>query len=422
MTAEVLIMNRSAVALAADSKVTIGGEKTYDTVNKIFTLSKIHPVGVMIFGNADFMHYPWELIVKEYREQKKDKSKPTVREWSQDFFQFVRRFGSIKANHIEQNLRAIIGTTFREQERMAFYQAQYKNVSIPSDEYHKILVKLLDEKTAEMSSTGTWLTEAQGRAFSNKYWRVIASEINSLVPSKDKALKNATINLAGAVLYSRDFSPLLSGVVVTGFGEKELLPSMISYLTDGFVGSKIKIVQGYIRNITAETPSHISAFAQHDIVDRFMEGIDPDYSEFLQQLIGRVLRESNLAVFSKWAPKAKQTAKARASVARAAQKTFEKTRQQGIDYRKEIFTDQIMQMAALLPRDEMSFLAESLVALTALHRRVAPDVESVGGPVDVAVISKGDGFIWIKRKHYFKPELNPQFRQNYMRGITGVRK
>ena len=62
MTAEVVVMNRSAVALAADSKVTIGGEKTYDTVNKIFTLSKVHPIGVMVFGNADFMHYPWELM------------------------------------------------------------------------------------------------------------------------------------------------------------------------------------------------------------------------------------------------------------------------------------------------------------------------------------------------------------------------
>jgi hypothetical protein len=43
------------------------------------------------------------------------------------------------------------------------------------------------------------------------------------------------------------------------------------------------------------------------------------------------------------------------------------------------------------------------------------DAETVGGPIDVAVISKGDGFIWIKRKHYFKSELNPQFFANYYR-------
>jgi hypothetical protein len=41
----------------------------------------------------------------------------------------------------------------------------------------------------------------------------------------------------------------------------------------------------------------------------------------------------------------------------------------------------------------------------------------VGGPIDVAVISRGDGFIWIKRKHYFSPELNPQFAANYYREV-----
>ena len=34
--------------------------------------------------------------------------------------------------------------------------------------------------------------------------------------------------------------------------------------------------------------------------------------------------------------------------------------------------------------------------------------ETVGGPVDVAIISKADGFVWIKRKLYFRPELNQE--------------
>jgi hypothetical protein len=70
MTAEVALLNKNAVALAADSKVSVGAgspEKTYDTVNKIFTLSKVHPVGIMIYGNAEFMGFPWETIVKQYR-------------------------------------------------------------------------------------------------------------------------------------------------------------------------------------------------------------------------------------------------------------------------------------------------------------------------------------------------------------------
>ena len=63
----------------------------------------------------------------------------------------------------------------------------------------------------------------------------------------------------------------------------------------------------------------------------------------------------------------------------------------------------------LLPKEELAELAEALVNLTSLKRRVSPADETVGGPIDVAIISKGDGLVWIKRKHYFKPELNPRY-------------
>jgi hypothetical protein len=37
----------------------------------------------------------------------------------------------------------------------------------------------------------------------------------------------------------------------------------------------------------------------------------------------------------------------------------------------------------------------------------------------VVVISKGDGLIWMRRKHYFRPELNPHFFTNYFREAQG---
>jgi hypothetical protein len=63
-------------------------------------------------------------------------------------------------------------------------------------------------------------------------------------------------------------------------------------------------------------------------------------------------------------------------------------------------------------------MAEALVNLTAFKRRMTDELETVGGPVDVAVISKGDGLVWVKRKHYFKPELNQHFFANYYRGLN----
>jgi hypothetical protein len=77
MTAEIAILNKSAVALAADSAVTIGqppNAKIYKTVNKIFELSNVAPVGIMVYGRLDHMGLPLEVIVKEYRKYLIDKT------------------------------------------------------------------------------------------------------------------------------------------------------------------------------------------------------------------------------------------------------------------------------------------------------------------------------------------------------------
>ena len=97
MTAEIAIINKSAIALAADSKVTLsmgGRQKTYDTVNKLFSLSKTEPVGAMIYGNAEFMGFPWETILKEYRRRRPGKSFDTIVLWAEDLLSFLTTFFS----------------------------------------------------------------------------------------------------------------------------------------------------------------------------------------------------------------------------------------------------------------------------------------------------------------------------------------
>ena len=56
MTAEIAIANRTALAFAADSAVTIRvGNKTkiYDSAEKIFELTRKQPIGLMIYNNVE---------------------------------------------------------------------------------------------------------------------------------------------------------------------------------------------------------------------------------------------------------------------------------------------------------------------------------------------------------------------------------
>jgi len=79
------------------------------------------------------------------------------------------------------------------------------------------------------------------------------------------------------------------------------------------------------------------------------------------------------------------------------------------------FVSPVVDIVGDLPKDDLAAIAESLVNLTSFKHKITAEAETVGGPIDVAVISKGDGFIWIKRKHYFQKDLNPVFFTNYFR-------
>ena len=104
-----------------------------------------------------------------------------------------------------------------------------------------------------------------------------------------------------------------------------------------------------------------------------------------------------------------------------SKRVFKDFQQQIELFRQTTHVRPITEAVPVLPKDELAAMAESLVNLTLFKRRVSMGPETVGGPIDVAVISKGDGFIWIKRKHYFAPELNPSYFANYDLGGPGPR-
>jgi hypothetical protein len=62
-----------------------------------------------------------------------------------------------------------------------------------------------------------------------------------------------------------------------------------------------------------------------------------------------------------------------------------------------------------LPVEEMAELAETLVNLQSLKEKVTKPSASVGGPVDVAIITRNEGLVWVKRKLFFDSKLNPRY-------------
>jgi hypothetical protein len=63
--------------------------------------------------------------------------------------------------------------------------------------------------------------------------------------------------------------------------------------------------------------------------------------------------------------------------------------------------------AAAMPIQDAIDLAEFLVHLTIMFSRFKPGAPTVGGPIEIAAITKHEGFKWVRRKHYWDVGLNP---------------
>jgi len=206
-----------------------------------------------------------------------------------------------------------------------------------------------------------------------------------------------------------------SGIVFAGFGTNETFPSLYSLRVEGLLLGKLKYLEHKTADIHFDNEAAIIPFAQSEMVSTFIEGVDPFYQRVLEAYLEKLFSDypDTVDKVLKLPKTAKKTAlaKIRKEIRSVLADLLKSLR----IYRAQKHVSRILDAVRILPKDELAAMAESLVNLTSFKRRVTMDAETVGGPIDVAVISKGDGFVWIKRKHYFTKELNPHFVANYYR-------
>ena len=174
MTAEIAILNKYGLALAADSKVTIGsGIKAFDTVTKIFPLSRIHPVALMIWGNPDFMEIPIEIICKQYRSKKGTIPEKSIAEWGDDFISYLKNFSEHDDNIKARNISSIVNSWFGEIRSLSQREARQRETPLTSPEFAEILKRQIGIKTDEMVAKEDFLPDDQVREFIEQNWDAI---------------------------------------------------------------------------------------------------------------------------------------------------------------------------------------------------------------------------------------------------------
>lgn len=398
MTAEVVVMNREGVALAADSAVTIGpSQKVFNTANKVFMLCPGSPIGILVYNNPAFMDVPWEILIKAYRTKVVDEEVifEHLHEYGEDFLNFIeangdeyvtdRQLTEIFGNLIHILLDKITKEIVESISAMLFERSEFSE-----EEVDKIVDSTIKLNHGRWKEKENIFPKEKDQAFrqnlKEKYQDIIDEKINSLFDKlpvsgiRKRRLREICLYKFSKKEGIRNFS----GIVFTGYGSKDLFPSCVEYLIGGYFCDTLIFEKNRDVRIGFESNEGIAgiiAFAQDDVVENILNGCHPLFlNELRKNLLSNLTPEEIENVLSSTQTSVNQK-----------------------------YTSSIMNTIDILPKDELAMVAQTLVSLTSFMRRVSMDLETVGGPIDVAVISKKDGFIWIDRKHYFDLDKNLHF-------------
>ena len=193
-----------------------------------------------------------------------------------------------------------------------------------------------------------------------------------------------------------------TGLVFAGYGKGEVHAELCSYEVSNVICNVLKRGKHIFKILSNEEPVIIQPFAQDRMIRTLLYGIDPYLKSLIIyktfELIPRLIDHVLGAV-----PEMSDE---------QLQEVLEKLQDEDLSETINDFFGSIFQHQAVyhmvpiysaiqaLPEQELANTAEALVNLNSFQQRVSLEIETVGGEVDVALLTPGDGFVWIKHpKH-----------------------
>lgn len=413
MSAGICIMNKNAIVLAADSAVTIGNHVAiHNSANKLFSLSYNAPIGVIIYANSTLMSMPVEIIVKEYKKQLGNKDFPHLKDYVDDFIKYVEskskyfRFDINEKDYILQVFISLIeGLNFDYNKFLN--EEKQKGITL-NDSVIKSIAETAVKMTIQFVNQMPIRPEYNFKSYIKTNYIGLFKDF-----IKKRGLSWLTDEQINEVcekscsLYDTDFERSgYVGVAIGGYGKDEIYPHLTHIHISGFIDGKLKWKIINELDISENNGAMIVPLAQVDVMQTFLFGIN---DEFIKDLAGEIPKRIDECINS---IDMDCLALDKKSIVQGKMKSVTKLITDHMaDTANKKYMIPILQSVASLPIEELALLAESMINITSLKRKVVNDknIGTVGGPVDVSVISKGDGFIWLKRKHYFDEKYNPQY-------------
>ena len=284
-------MNKHGVGLAADSALSVGdGQKVYRTAEKLFKIADA-PIAIMAYGCAEIMGVPWEIVIKSYVRQLGERRFPAAEQYGEDFLRFVEASdmlfpASAQRDWFRRVIESVWKTDIREPWRKKLEGAPRRNPRKAA----ALLLQTIKEELAGFRGVAAieQLGQAYGEQIVSEYAEVLQELETRLfhdVHLTDE-IRDALRRLVKLMHTHQWFHPdNVSGLVVAGFGEAELFPSLYIYSAGTVVASRLRWLKVDEAHVDREHPVIIIPFAQTDMIDLFCTGIYPALKERLVDII-----------------------------------------------------------------------------------------------------------------------------------------
>ena len=425
MTAIVGILNRNGVAFAADSAATHtlptdNRKKITNHANKVFELSKYRPVGVAICGNLSLLGLPWEDVFKLYRAKLDKGSFSHLNEYIHDFMGYIVESVLPKFQE-EQKTHLWFLCNGLKNEVLSFARREVKkagkddNSITLEDEFPFICSKLTEfvEIYSDPNMFNSNVFEGYKKEDFTKYALETIDRINADIYSDEHcpdSFKELFTDALFNILVSKVHVYLTTTeIVFWGYGDDDFFPVCHSIKISAVFDNIIKWTKNAEYSISNSSNAWIVPYAQTDVANTVVRGVDHSLREKFSEEAKSVLYKFKEDLINKLdevgAPDGLKKALSSFNI---KPYTALFTNDMNV-FIQENYVSKLMDTVSYLMKEDLADMAESLVRMTCLKRHVTTDDETVGGPVDVAVATKGDGFVWIKRKHYFSADINHHY-------------
>ena len=365
----------------------------------------------MVYNSVNINQIPVEIIIKEYRETLKSKQYPTLEEYFSDFVNFIEKFVNQRGKNLTlENIFDFflneLGASIESAKNNFIYSPipfDIDNFLHYTTHWYKNYCKeagfRAPEDLIENEEILSFISQPQimEKFEQEKQKSPHLSQITHIDKIKDLF-----------IYYTKTFLiQNFTGIAIGGYGSDDIFPKVYKIHLHGNLNGKL--IKSNRVKIENEEPD-IIPLAQRQMIDTFIRGVSDDILKTVNQLFELNLDSLIALITDQIKDTCNKTELGMAIKARLKENI--KNINEVIDSHEK---NKTLISISNLSRDEMAELAETLINLQALKYKVSPDLETVGGPVDVAIISKHDGFVWKKRKLYFPADLNFQFFEKYFK-------